>query len=289
MQAWEKALQLLPEPLQSAASREAIQSAEEIRLRLGQAPTILYAGEETVLHPAPVTSGQLERLVEKASGASLHAVIEAMREGYLSCGGLRIGLCGVAARSGEGMEGFRHITSLAIRIPRERPGLCKSWYAALYPEGFQNTLLLSPPGGGKTTALRDLIRELSERGWRVAVADERNELSASGEAGLGFRLGSHCDVLAGLPKAEASVLLLRAMNPQILAMDEVGSDEEVQLLRKLSCSGVGILASCHAAGVQELAAHPILGGLWESGVFTQALVIRREGAARRYTVERRAP
>ena len=121
------------------------------------------------------------------------------------------------------------------------------------------------------------------------MADERNELSASGEAGPQFRLGPRCDVLAGVPKAEACVLLLRAMNPQILAVDEVGSAGEVLLLRRLSCSGVGLLASCHAAGVRELAAHPILGELWESGVFTQALVIRREGAARRYAVERREP
>lgn len=286
MEGWKEALALLPEPLGAAAARADRRAAEEIRLRLGRAPTLLEGGEERVFFPEPITRAQLERVVEKASGASLHAVLDALREGYLSCRGLRLGLGGTIARGENGVEGYRHLSSLAIRIPHELPGLCRDWFEQLYPRGFQNTLILSPPGGGKTTALRDLIRELSDRGCRLAVADERNELSASDAEGAHFDLGAHSDVLAGLPKAEAAALLLRAMNPQILAMDEIASGSECDALERLACCGVGLLASCHAASVGTLRAHPLLGALLERRVFQRALVIRRHGGRRDYAVER---
>lgn len=286
MQAWDEAIRLLPEALGEAASKWDGRGAEELRLRLGQLPTLVRNRREEAFSGAPVTKMQLERIVEKASGASVHAVLEALREGYLSYHGLRIGVCGAAVRGAGGMEGFRHITSLAIRIPSEQLGLCRAWYAELYPNGFRNTLLLSPPGGGKTTALRDLIRELSERGYRVAVADERSELAACGADGLHFSLGPHCDVLAGLHKTEAASILLRAMNPEILAMDEIGTAEELDTLERLVCGGVGILATCHASGLRELAAHPLLGSVLDRELFSAALIIRQCGEGRRYAVER---
>ena len=286
MQGWEEALALLPEPMRTAARQQDRPEAEEIRLRLGQAPTLLSGGKEAVFCEKRVTGEQLYRILEKASGASLHTVLGALREGYLSCRGLRLGVCGLASCGESGIEGFRHITSLAIRIPHELPGLCRPWFSALYPEGFRNTVILSPPGGGKTTALRDLIRELSDRGWRVAVADERNELSASDEGGVRFALGAHSDVMAGVPKWEAAELLLRSMNPQILAMDEIGSADDARILERLCCSGVGILASCHADSVDSLRRSPLFSVLAEKGLFACALVIRREYGRREYTVER---
>ena len=117
----------------------------------------------------------LESILEKATGASIHAVIHALRNGYLSYRGIRIGVCGNVIMDKGGVEAFQTLTSLAVRIPRDYPNICRPFLQECCRDAYHNTLILSPPGGGKTTALRDMIRGLSNRGYRIAVADERND------------------------------------------------------------------------------------------------------------------
>ena len=138
--------------------------AEELRLRAGWPMTALIGGEERPLGGPPVEPRELEQLVEIASHASLHAVLDQVRRGYLTiAGGHRIGLCGEAAlREGE-IHALRTISSANVRIARQVRGAAAPVLDRLCPAGrLAGTLILAPPGLGKTTLLRDLIRSVSE-------------------------------------------------------------------------------------------------------------------------------
>ena len=270
------ALDLLPADYREAL-RDRGEGLEELRLRVGYEPTVLRDGRERRFCERVCTREDLLCVLERASGASLHAVAEGLREGYLSYHGVRIGVCGTALPKSVG-GGFGEYSSLCLRIPREWRGIARELLPRLRENAAGGTLLLSPPGGGKTSLLRELIRCLSEGGLRVGVVDERSELSA-------FDLGCHTDTLVNLPKAEGAMLLLRAMNPQLIAMDEISKSEDVEAVMEIAGCGVGLLATAHAPDPGQMLRRPLYRRLLESGVFTLAVCITGEGGARRYRLE----
>lgn len=281
MDNFETALSLLPSRYLELC-RRSFRGAEEFRLRVGRRMFVVCGGREHALPGDPLSEGELLRCLEKATGASLHSAAPAMAGGYLPYMGLRIGLCGTAVQQGADFKGFRHFSSLSIRIPRECRGACDSLYHQLFAGGFVNTLLLSPPGGGKTTALRELIRLLSEAGTRLAVVDERGEIAACDGCAPGFDLGEHTDVLSGCTKPEGAMMLLRGMNPQVLAMDEITRPEDLAAVKEVCGCGVGLLATAHATDREDLSRRPIYRELLELGVFQRAAVIRQRDGKRFY-------
>lgn len=279
-------MELLPPEIRRAMPKGAAGQAEELRLRLGRPPGLISAGEERALEAPPVSEGDILRILEKATGASLHTAAPELAGGYIGYKGLRIGVCGVGVIHRGELTGFRAYSSLDIRIPAERRGICDALIKKLYSGGFENTLLLSPPGGGKTTALRELIRRLSDSGYTVAVADERNELSASEGAAAQFDLGAHSDVLVGVPKAEGALMLLRGMAPQIIAMDEITHGRDIDAVTKIFGCGVGILATAHAESTESLRQRPLYRELMDRRIFKNAVTIRSLCGTREYFAER---
>ena len=150
--------------------------------------------------------------------------------------------------------------------------------------GFRSTLILSPPGAGKTTLLREIVRRLSGEAVRVAVADERGELAGAWDGAPAFELGPCADVLTGAPKAAAALMLVRAMNPQVLAMDEIGGGAETDALLRTAGCGVKLLAAAHGERGTPLPA--ACRDLVRAGVFSRLVWIERAGGRRRYAVER---
>ena len=281
-----KALYMLPEKFRAAAAEFEKEPVEEIRLRISQKPTVLIGGRESTLNSDPVSYADIERIVEKISGASLHAAAPTMKEGYISYEGLRVGLCGSAFSYKSQLRGFKDFSSLNIRIPREYQGVCNNLIDEIYKRGFKNTLIISSPGLGKTTALREIIRVLSQDGYRIGVVDDRNELSATENGISQFSLGSHSDILVGTAKGEAAMMLLKAMNENIIAMDEISSGEDVGALMQIYGSGVGILASAHAANKDELYKRTIYRKVLQMRLFTYLVTIKLQGSSRIYTAER---
>lgn len=279
-------MELLPPELRRAAEKYGPERAEELRLRRGRAPELVTAGERVRLDAKPVDEALLLRVLEKATGASIHSAAAELCGGYISYKGLRIGVCGTGVvRDGE-LTGFRDYSSLNIRIPREHRGICDSIIQSLYPAGFENTLIISPPGGGKTTALREFIRRLSDRGIAVAVADERNELSATESGTAQFDLGRCTDVLVGVGKAEAAIMLLRGMGPEIIAMDEITQGRDIEAVTQVIGCGVGILATAHGESVESLSRRALYRELLDRQIFKNIVTIRKKGGARIYEAQR---
>ena len=269
-------LRMLPQTVQAALTGIPDAQVEELRLRVGQKPTVLYAGAE---RPLPVRSvlsqKELQQVLLNASAQSQYAVQEQLRNGYLSLpGGYRLGVCGSAVVQNGCMTGIREISSLALRVPhtiRHPP-------ERLLPYLQESCLLAGAPGSGKTTLLRSCIRALSETGQRVAVADERLELAGALHGVPQFDLGPCTDVLSGCPKIEGMLMLLRSMNPQWLAVDEITQPEELAAIRQAGGCGVRLLATLHAGSVEELKNKPICRELFSLGIFRQVLYLDKNRA-----------
>ena len=289
-----QAAQALPLRLRQEAmslSQEERARAEELRLRAGWPMTALLDGRERQLGGPPVEGEELQQLVEIASRASLHTVLDQVRRGYLTVeGGHRIGLCGTAVVQGGEIHSFRRLSSVNVRVARQVKGVCAPVLDGLCPGGrLAGTLILAPPGLGKTTLLRDLVRSVSEGEGciplRVALADERGEVAAMYEGRPQLEVGRRTDVTEGCPKAQGLMLLLRAMNPQVLAVDEITAPEDVRALREAVGCGVTLLATAHGEGRGDLERRALYRPVLEEGLFRFLVRIRRSGEERRYTVE----
>ena len=283
------ALQFLPLRLRAAAEGYPSPGAvEELRLRAGGGMYVVTGAREEPLPGAGVEQRDLEQVVDTVTGYSRYTAAETMCRGYLTApGGFRLGLCGTTVGSGGAVTGYRDLSSLSIRIPRQKRGLADGLLPRLQgPAGLCSTLILSPPGGGKTTLLRDLVRCLSDSvGLRVSLVDERGELAAMYRGVPQLEVGRHTDVLDACPKAQGVPMLLRAMNPQVIAVDEVAVAEDVAALELAAGAGVALLATVHAAGVEDLRKKPILAGMLDRGLFQKSVRIARLGEGRWYDVE----
>lgn len=276
---FDRAAALLPDKLRTEAlflDAGLREQAEELRLYCGRGARVVL-GDGMIALRCGVSREDLEQVVENASRSSLHTVLDSLRQGYLTApGGLRIGLCGAAALRGGEVLGFRQYSSLCIRIPRQERCVPPELADRLLDK---SVLVLSPPGGGKTTFLRDLVRLASNGGRRVCLVDERGELAALEGGVPRFDVGRNTDVLEGCPKAAGTEMLLRSMSPQILAMDELGPGEAEAVGRAADC-GVQVWASVHCASLRELGRKGL-----PRRVFQMAVLIRREGGRRLYREE----
>ncbi len=246
-------LAILPQRLR----REPYEDVREIRLRLGRLPRLVTGAGFRDLE-GTVGEEDLKFVVNAASRYSPWNA-QTMKEGYLTAPGAhRIGVCGAAAG-----EGLSELTSLCIRVARDLGGI-----AAGLPTD-ESVLILGPPGSGKSTLLRDHIRRLS-KSWAVSVVDERRELFPEG-----FIRGENTDVMSGIDKPRGIDMVLRAMGPQVIAVDEVTSGADCAALLRAAWCGVRLIATAHADSVRDLHRRSVYRPLAEAGLFTKAAVLDR--------------
>ena len=206
---------------------------------------------------------------------------EMTRCGFVTLpGGHRLGICGTAVVQNGTITALREPSSLNLRIARQPDGIADRLRDALWARP-QSVLLCGAPGSGKTTLLRDLIRQLSDRfGWRICVVDERLELAACASGVPQFHLGAHTDVLSGAPKAAGIELLLRTMNPEWIAVDEITAEADIAAIRRASYCGVRFLATAHAADRRELESRPLYRALLQDGFFRMAAFLLPDRSVR---------
>lgn len=260
---------------------------EEIRLRTGYPISLVYDGKEhEIIDDYEICRDDIDAVLEKASGASIHSVESSIAKGFMYVeGGIRLGLCGTAVNKENGLAGLRELSSVAIRIPHEIINCGSGLFKELISDGLRDIIVISPPGAGKTTCLREYIRIVSNMGYRISLVDERGEIAGIKDGVPQFDIGRHTDVMQNLPKREASILMLRAMNPQLIAMDEVSSPEDIKAIEEISGCGVTILASAHAKDVKDLTKRPVYRELIESRIFKYAIVIENNAGNRTYHAE----
>lgn len=231
---------------------------------------------------------QLKLIFEKISQYSVFAYSEEIGEGFITLkGGHRAGLCGKYYYGEKGKPQIKHISSINLRVAREVSGCAESIVQKLF-EGkrFCHTLLVSPPGCGKTTYLRDIIRLLSDgteeiAGKNVSVVDERSEIGNRTREGLGFYLGKRTDLMDHCPKAEGMLMLLRTMTPEILAADEIGGEKDIKAMAYVRNCGCCLLMTVHGNSMQDIFARPILGEYLKKYPFERYVFLRKEENGKR--------
>ena len=270
--AWKELLSILPPWL--AAEVERRDMLQELRLRLDSPPELVFPEESQWLRRA-VSRADLLFCVNTASRYSPWAS-QTMASGYLTApGGHRIGLCGETVVNRGVMTGFREITSLCIRVARDFPGIGGN------AAGLSGSILLvGPPASGKTTLLRDIVRTISQR-ETVAVVDEREELFP-----VEFRQSAkRMDVLTGCAKADGIEIALRCMGPSSLAVDEITAEADCDALLRAGWCGVRLLATAHAASLQDLYRRAVYRPLVKAQLFSHVLVLHRDKSWREERME----
>ena len=269
----ERLIELLPKVHAEQLTKQELEGAEEIRLSVGQPMSIRYCDRETQFWPQ-LRQEQLEQVVFTACRQSVYAYTETLRHGFITLeGGHRIGVCGFGVILNGSVQTIRSVSSLVIRIAGQVFGCA----GKLVYQVQDSALILGPPRSGKTTLLRDLVRQISDvREQRVSLVDERCELSA-GVSGLPqLQIGKRTDVMVNVPKAVAAMMLLRTMAPQWIAMDEITLAEDIAVMEQIAYCGVRVLATAHGAGLDDLYHRPLYRSMMERGIFRHVILLKAD-------------
>ncbi len=265
-------------------------SLQEIRIRCGK-PLVITATNGSFAissegSPSPAVGGaymvsdsDLQLIFQAVCENSVYAFMDEIKQGFVTLkGGHRVGFVGRAVTDGKKIENFREISSINIRIAREVIGAANYIIDdVLKAQGVVNTLVVSPPLGGKTTVLRDLARQISDRGVKTALADDRGELAALFKGVPQNDVGVQTDVIENAPKADGVVMLLRTMSPQLIVTDEISTKSDAEAINQCFGTGVSVVASAHGSSAEEVMSRESLRPLFGGIGFRQIIVLHKEG------------
>lgn len=276
------------------------ENLEEIRMRAGSPLLLSYSRGERFWDAVSgtltahleagyrVSSTDIQEVVTRMSNYSLYAFEEEVRSGFLTiAGGHRVGIAGRVVCEAGKVRTIRPIASLNIRIAKEKKGCADAILPQIRRRSvICNTLICSAPGIGKTTLLRDCIRQLSQGtkeqpGLKVGVVDERSELASCYMGQPQNDLGPRTDVLDGCPKPEGMHLLLRSMSPQVLAVDELGSRADYEAVEYALHCGCCLIGTMHGESMEELQKKPYLSRWLNEGFFERYVFLQKQADGRR--------
>ena len=269
--AWKEFLGILPLWMRADIDEIGKETLLELRLRVNSPPELILSCTVQCLR-RKVTEQDLTQCVNAASRYSPWSAATAAK-GYITApGGHRIGLCGTAVCHNGKITGIRDLSSLCIRVARDFPGI-----ASAVPPLSASVLILGAPGWGKTTLLRDLCRQIS-RNCQICVMDERGELFPEG-----IPRGTRMDVMSRCPKTEGIEIMLRTMGPQYIAVDEITAEEDCNALIHCANCGVHLLATAHAASMDDYLNRATYIPLIRQSIFRNILLLRPD---KTFTLER---
>lgn len=274
---------------------EDIAGIEEIRLRADKPIMIFKNGQDyfissdgrtshSNIRTSPITRQDIEKTLQLMCSYSIYAIEEELRQGFLTlAGGHRVGLSGRCVLEGSKIKTMKSISGMNIRVAREVRNCGYELVKLLFREGLKHTLIVSPPGCGKTTLLRDVIRilswgasEIGSRGYKVGVVDERSEIAGCYMGVPQRDVGIRTDVLDACPKAQGMIMLLRSMSPEIIAVDEIGSVEDADAIENAVNAGVKVIATVHGTGMEDIVKRPGIKRLMEKRAFEKVVIMSRK-------------
>ena len=263
----------------------------EIRMRVGRPVFLICRGGECFLRgrgssPYLVTDEDVKETLEYVSGYSLYAYEDEIRQGYISVqGGHRVGITGKVILDGDRIRGMKYISCINLRIAHEIPGCADAVMPFVRTKDWTaHTLIISPPRCGKTTLLRDIIRQLSSGtkdapGVTVGVVDERSEIAGCYQGIPQNDLGERTDVLDACPKAEGMQMLIRSMSPAVVAVDVLGREEDFRAVESVIHCGCKLIATAHGDSLTDILRKPFFARLREMRVFERYIVLGNEKMA----------
>lgn len=275
-------LEVLPKSIKEVFySIEDTSKLQEIRIRIGK-PLIFYLGGKEILTKYIVSSDDLKSIVQKVSGYSIYAFEKEISQGYITIeGGHRIGICGSCVTENNAVKTIKDVASINIRVCREVIGCSNKILRCICKNGeVQNTIIISPPKCGKTTILRDLVRNLSIGvseinliGHKVSVIDERSEIGACYKGIPQLNLGIRTDVFDNCPKSLGMIMAIRSMAPEIVISDEIGTEEDMEgIIMALNC-GVKVITTIHGNSIEDLRSRKVFKDILDNNVFKKAVVL----------------
>lgn len=271
-----------------------LEGIEEIRLRADKPLMISKGGQDYFINniggltlsyaePALVTRQDIEKTLQLMCSYSIYAIEEELKQGFITLsGGHRVGLSGRGVIEGSKIKTLKNISGMNIRIAREVKGCGSKLVNMLFKDGLKHTLIASPPGCGKTTLLRDIIRILSwgeenmQRGYKVGVVDERSEIAGCYMGVPQRDVGIRTDVLDACPKVQGMMMLLRSMSPEIIAVDEIGSLEDAETIENAINSGVKVIATVHGKDMNDIVERPGIKKMMEKKSFERVVLLSRK-------------
>jgi stage III sporulation protein AA len=267
----------LPDRLASQINKIPAEGVTEITLNVG-CPLIIRTLNSEVIPNADIKLARedLSECMRKLSRNSVYAFQEEITLGYITLpGGHRAGICGRGIYEKDRIINITDISAISIRVSREIKGCSDSIIPYLVTDGGDcfNMLIISPPGMGKTTLLRDIIRNLSKRSMRIGIADERGEIAACHRGIPQNEIGMRSFVMEGMQKQYAMMYLLRTMSPHVIATDEIGGDEDTDAICRLMNCGVRVIATAHGYGTADESKGGYLTKILDKKLFERIIVL----------------
>lgn len=268
---WDSYIGLFPLRMRSELIKIGKEDLLETRLRIGQ-PAQAVMKNRSVWLPSNTRPEDIDFVINAASKYSPWSAVS-LADGYITAdGGHRVGICGHATVNDDRISGIALPTSLCVRLSKDFEGIA-SGAASLRG----SVLIIGPPGSGKTTLLRDLIRQKSNIGNScVAVVDEKSEVFPRQGRALPFYPGKCTDIISGCNKSFGVERVLKNMTPNMIAMDEITSEEDCNALIQAGWCGVNLIATAHASSRSDLVNRPIYKKILQTGIFDHLIVLHSD-------------